>query len=228
LADARLGFVPRTVVFDADSTLVGIEGIDWLAALRPPDVAARIARLTDEAMAGRLPLERVYGERLAAVAPTADELDRLGDAYVAATAPGARECVAALQRAGVRVLIVSGGLRIPLLALSSHLGIARSDVHGVDVFHGAGGVYAGFDTASPLAQQRGKATLVASLEVSHGVARPIVAVGDGSTDAVLRSAGVVEAFVAYTGFVSRESVVRTADFTCDSFERVLALLLPRP
>lgn len=220
--------MPRTVVFDADSTLVGIEGIDWLAALRPPDVAERIARLTDEAMAGALPLERVYGERLAAVAPTEGELERLGAAYVAATAPGARDCVVALQRAGVRVLIVSGGLRVPLLALASHVGIVAEDVHGVDVFHGADGAYAGFDTASPLAQQRGKATLVASLEISHGVARPIVVVGDGSTDAAIRSAGVADAFIAFTGFVARESVVRTADFTCDSFQRVLALLLPRP
>lgn len=220
--------MPRTVVFDADSTLVGIEGIDWLAALRPPEVAARIARLTDEAMAGTLPLERVYAERLAAVAPTERELELLGAAYVAATAPGAPECVAALQRAGVRALIVSGGLRAPLLALSSHLGIASDDVHGVEVFHGVDGSYAGFDTASPLAQQRGKATLVSSLELSHGVARPIVAVGDGSTDVAIRTAGVADAFIAYTGFVSRGSVVRAADFTCDSFERVLALLLPRP
>lgn len=220
--------MPRTVVFDADSTLVGIEGIDWLAALRPSAVATRIARLTEEAMAGTLPLERVYGERLAAVAPTEGELERLGAAYVAATAPGARDCVVALQRAGIRVLIVSGGLRVPLLALSSHLGVVAVDVHGVEVFHGADGSYAGFDTASPLAQQLGKATLVASLEISHGVARPIVAVGDGSTDAAIRSAGVADAFVAYTGFVSRAPVVRTADFICDSFESVLALLLPRP
>lgn len=220
--------MPRTVVFDADSTLVGIEGIDWLAASRPPEVAARIARLTEKAMAGTLPLERVYGERLSVVAPTAGELDRLGTAYVAALAPNARECVAALQRAGVRVLIVSGGLRIPLLALASHLGLVHEDVHGVEVFHHADGGYAGFDAASPLSQQRGKATLVASLVASGAVSRPIVAVGDGSTDVVIRTAGVADAFIAFTGFVSRESVVRAADFTCDSFERVCALLLPRP
>jgi phosphoserine phosphatase len=228
LAESRLGFVPRTVVFDADSTLVGIEGIDWLAGLRPPEVAAQIARRTEEAMSGALPLERVYGERLAAVAPTADELEQLGRAYVAATAPGARECVASLHGAGVRVLIVSGGLRPPLLALATYLGVAAVDVHGVEVSHAADGAYTGFDTASLLAQQHGKAALVKLLERSHGVARPLVAVGDGSTDAAMRTAGVADAFVAYTGFVTRESVVRTADFTCDSFERMLALLLPRP
>ena len=44
----------RSIVLDADSTLCGIEGIDWLATLRPPAVADEIARLTREAMDGAL------------------------------------------------------------------------------------------------------------------------------------------------------------------------------
>lgn len=67
---ARLGAIaPRSVVFDADSTLVGIEGIDWLAARRPSAVAERIAALTEAAMAGERTLEEVYGPRMDAVAP---------------------------------------------------------------------------------------------------------------------------------------------------------------
>lgn len=218
---------PRTVILDADSTLVGIEGIDWLAALRAPEVAARIIALTDEAMAGTRPLEQVYGDRLASVAPTRTELDALGAAYVAAVAPGAAEFVAALQAAGARALIVSGGIHAALLPLAAHLGIPAADVHGVRVQFSPDGAYADFDAASPLAQQRGKATLVASLAASLGLARPIVAVGDGSTDLVIRTAGAADTFVAFTGFVSRDAVVRGADFHVDSFERLRALLLPR-
>ena len=33
----------RSVILDVDSTLCAIEGIDWLAAQRGPEVAARIA-----------------------------------------------------------------------------------------------------------------------------------------------------------------------------------------
>ena len=39
-----------SVVLDVDSTLCGIEGIDFLAARRGPDVGERIAELTDRAM----------------------------------------------------------------------------------------------------------------------------------------------------------------------------------
>ncbi|HEX7918943.1 MAG TPA: hypothetical protein VF454_06025, partial [Gemmatimonadales bacterium] len=54
----------RTVVLDVDSTLTGIEGIDWLAARRDPGTAAQIAALTGRAMNGEVPIESLYGRRL--------------------------------------------------------------------------------------------------------------------------------------------------------------------
>src|SRR5205823_765142 len=97
-----------TVILDVDSTVASIEGIDWLAALRSPDVASRIADGTNKAMEGAIPLEAVYAERLRLVAPRRDEIDALGRAYVTAIAPGARETVTALRAAGVRVMLFSG------------------------------------------------------------------------------------------------------------------------
>jgi len=215
---------PRSVVLDADSTLVGIEGIDWLAERRPPEVAARIATLTSEAMAGRLALEEVYGERLRAVAPTRHEVSLLADAYLAGLAPGAERCVAALRATGCRVLIVSGGLRPALLPLAQRLGIAVPDVHGVGITFHADGTFAEFDRASPLARQHGKPALVGGLALP----RPLVAVGDGSTDLAIRAAGAADLFVAFTGYARRDAVVRAADFVVESFDALTALLLPRP
>ena len=54
----------NSIVLDVDSTLAGIEGIDWLAALRGPAAEARSAELTDKAMQGLIPLEAIYGQRL--------------------------------------------------------------------------------------------------------------------------------------------------------------------
>ena len=220
---AQVGVVaPRCVVFDVDSTLVGIEGIDWIAARRSPAVAERIAALTDAAMAGALTLEEVYGPRLAAVAPTLAEIGELGHAYVAAIAPGAQRCVSALREAGCRSVIVSGGLRPALLPLADALGIPPADVHGVGIKFGAAGAYVDFDRASPLARQFGKATLVAGLSLP----RPLVAVGDGSTDLVIRTAGAADRFIAFTGFTARDTVVRGADHIVTSFDALTALLLP--
>jgi len=224
LPESRLPLPPKSVVFDADSTLVGIEGIDWLAELRTPDVAERIAELTAEAMAGTRPLEEVYGARLAAVSPTRDEVDALGVAYLAALAAGAERCVAALRAAGCRPLIVSGGLRPALLPLAEKLGIAAADVHGVGILFDADGAYVDFERESPLTTQHGKAALVAGL----GLPRTIVAVGDGSTDLAIRTSGAADLFVAFTGFARRDAVVRGADLEVDSFDALHDLLLPRP
>ncbi len=66
-----------TVVLDADSTLAGIEGIDWLAARRGPEVQQSVEALTTQAMDGRLALDQVYTRRLALIEPTSLDLHAL-------------------------------------------------------------------------------------------------------------------------------------------------------
>jgi phosphoserine phosphatase len=83
----------RALLVDVDSTLCGVEGIDWLAERRGPDVAARVAEMTDRAMRGELALDAVYAERLALVRPGRDDLAALAEAYRAALAPGAAEAL---------------------------------------------------------------------------------------------------------------------------------------
>src|SRR4051812_41267126 len=92
-----------SVVLDVDSTVSGIEGIDWLATLRGPAVATNVARLTRQAMDAKTPLEDVYGERLNMVAPTRADISALGQAYIKAVAPGCADAVATLKASGVRV-----------------------------------------------------------------------------------------------------------------------------
>src|SRR5215207_10280974 len=110
----------RTVLFDCDSTLSAIEGIDELAVHCRDDVE----ELTDAAMRGRIALEDVYGRRLELVKPTRAALDALGRQYVARLVPDARETIAALHAAGVDVRIISGGLLPAVLAAASELGVA--------------------------------------------------------------------------------------------------------
>jgi phosphoserine phosphatase len=212
----------RSVVLDVDMTLSGVEGIDWLAAHRNEALRAYVTQRTADAMAGKVPLDAVYGERLDSVAPTLAELQTLGLAYRTKLAPGARDAVQALHDAGVRVVLVSGGLRIAVLSLAEMLGIADTDVHAVQTMHDERGLYDGFDHQSPLATQEGKPTIVRTL----GLPAPVLAVGDGSTDLAIRVAGAADAFAAYTGFVRRDPVVAGADHVLTSFRDLITLVLP--
>ena len=96
----------RSVVFDCDSTLSTIEGVDELARRKGIDVA----RLTADAMAGLVPLNEVYGARLQQIAPTTDDLIWLADLYARTVVPGAREVVGALTDLGIECHVISGGL----------------------------------------------------------------------------------------------------------------------
>jgi len=211
-----------SVVLDVDSTLSGIEGIEWLAALRGDEVRDRIAALTTAAMAGEIALDAIYADRLDAIRPTRDELAALGATYITERAEGAEQAIAALTSAGVRVVLVSGGIRDAILPLAALLGIETADVHAVSVRCEAGGAYADFDRASPLATQGGKPLLVRALKLQP----PVLAVGDGSTDLAIRTAGACDVFAAYTGFVERASVVEGADLSVGSFAKLLEIALP--
>lgn len=122
-----------TLVFDCDSTLSAIEGIDELAGPRKAEIAA----LTERAMAGEVPLEAVYGRRLELLRPTREQVAALGQQYVAAALPHALELVRALKALRKRVCILSGGLRQAVFALADHLQIDSGDVFAVDIFMAA-------------------------------------------------------------------------------------------
>ncbi len=222
---ARDGENPRvarfaTVILDVDSTLSAVEGVDWLAARRGPAVAAQVHRLTDDAMNGRLALEDVYARRLEQIAPSRDDVHALADEYRATVAHGAHATIARMKEGGIRVVAVSGGVHEAIVPLCRELSLEERDIFAVSLMWNAGGEYAGFDRSSPLATQRGKPEIVRALALPH----PILAVGDGSTDAAIKTGNAADAFAAYTGFVRREPVVAVADFVIDSFASLLTLV----
>ncbi len=194
----------QTVVLDVDSTISAIEGIDWLAALRDQRTADAVAALTADAMESRVSLDDVYHRRLDLIRPTRDEIATLSQVYITTALPGVREAIDAWRAAGVRVLLVSGGLRDAILPLAGWLGIETQDLHAVDIVYDAAGTAIGLATTAPLARKGGKPLVIQSLSL----ARPLLAVGDGATDAEL--APHVDRFLAFTGVARRESVVAAA------------------
>jgi phosphoserine phosphatase len=213
--------VPKflSVVLDVDSTLSGIEGIDWIAARRSPEIASEVERLTAAAMAGKRTLPEVYGARLELVKPTVAELRELSRAYWDNVAAGAGAAIARMLAAGVRIDVVSSGFHDAVAPFVDRLGISEVRVHAVRVEFDQQGDFASFDVTAPLVVQGGKRLVAESLRLR----RPVLAVGDGITDAEIRP--VADAFAAFTGFARREPVVAIADFTVGSFAELERLVL---
>jgi phosphoserine phosphatase len=209
----------RSVVLDVDSTLCGIEGIDALAKRRGPDVGRAIAALTERAMNGELTLDEIYGERLELIQPTKGDIRALAGGYAAALAPDAADVVRQLRARGVHLVLVSGGIRQAIAPVAHALGFDKEDLNAVSLTFDASGRYIDYDAQSPLTTQHGKRTVVEHL----ALARPILAVGDGSTDIAMRRAA--DAFAAYVGFARRDNVVAAADFVIASFAELADLVL---
>jgi phosphoserine phosphatase len=208
-----------SIVLDVDSTLSNVEGIDWLAAQRGRAVELWSAELTARAMAGAIPIDAVYGERMNVIRPTLSEIQDLGRVYLDRIAAGARETLHEFRKAGMDLVMVSGGLRQAILPLAAELGVAEHRVHAVPVFFAVDGAYAGFDNASPFTRQTGKREEVAKMRLRA----PVLAVGDGMTDAEMKS--VVDSFAAFIGFQRREPVVELADHVVKDFNELHALVL---
>jgi phosphoserine phosphatase len=209
----------NSVVLDVDSTLSGVEGIDWLASQRGAEVEAWSGSLTARAMEGLIPIEAVYGERMAIVKPTRSEIKELSAIYIDRVARGARETLAELREHGVELVLVSGGLREAILPLAKELGIRDERVHAVSVFFGSDGEYTGFDERSLMTRQNGKRATVKEMALKG----PVLAVGDGMTDCEIRP--VVDGFAAFTGFMKRDPVVDRADYVIENFDQLRALVL---
>lgn len=214
-----------SVVLDVDSTLCGIEGIDFLAARRGPRVGAEIAAVTDRAMRGEIALESVYGRRLTIIRPTRVDIAALADAYRRAVAPGAPEAIATMRAAGVRVVLVSGGIRQAIEPVARALGFGAADLVAVSLTFSPTGDYAAFDDRSPLTTQQGKCEIVGKLIADGRLPRPVLAVGDGSTDIAMGEAA--DTFAAYTEFARRAAVVEAAAFELHDFEELLKRVIPR-
>ena len=202
-----------SIVLDCDSTLVTIEGIDVLAQ----EHAAAIRALTDAAMEGAIPLEEVYGRRLEMIRPDRAAVLALGEAYLDALVPDARETLQALLWLGKQVRVLSGGLRPAVEAVAGALNIPPEHVAAVDIWFDSDGAYRDFERTSPLARSGGKAEVISAWKLP----RPVLLVGDGATDLEARPA--VDAFAAFTGVVQRPAVVQEADVALSGLAGLLAL-----
>jgi len=180
------------VIFDCDSTLTAIEGVDEMARLAGCE--AEVAALTAMAMEGGLPLEAVYARRLHLLQPTRDHLQQLRWLYRENIVPDSVEVIAALQALGRKVCIVSGGVAEAVQDFGQFLGVQADDIYAVELeFNQLSGRWwedwnhAGEHNPAerylthadgPLTVGKGKAAIIRALRLKHR-GRTLM-VGDGA------------------------------------------------
>lgn len=208
------------ICFDCDSTLSKIEGIDELA--KWAGVGEEMAKLTDLAMNGELPLEAVYGKRLETIQPDRASIEKLGDLYILKMVDGVEELFASLLGKGKEVHIISGGLRQAILPLANILNVPEHNVHAVDISFNPDGSYLSFDVISPLARSGGKGDICKQLLNGK---QSLAIIGDGKTDMEAKQPGVT--VIGFGGICDRPIVRQLSDYYTKeaSLMAVLAYIL---
>lgn len=202
MAIVQAGKIPsKLIVFDCDSTLSSIEGIDELGRAGGPEMFARIEAMTNDAMNGKIPVEAVFGERLRIIRPTAASVAAVGQKYIDTVEPTASATLEKLRAAGWTPIILSGGFRNAIRPLADFLKIER--VEAVDLFFDAMGNYTGFDETYPTTRSGGKPEVIRALKQELKPAR-VVMVGDGVSD--LETKPEVDLFVGFGRYAARDKV----------------------
>lgn len=189
----RLGF--EVIIFDCDSTLSTIEGIDTLGEM--VGKKEEIAKLTRMAMDGVLPFEEVFKTRLEIIRPTRTHLLKLGRLYIDNLVTDTKGVIEALHHLGKEVYLVSGGYTAALLELGSELGVPDKNIFGNDLLFDDDGFYQTY-IEGPLHRNHGK------LQIVRQISGRKMMIGDSITD--LETKECVDLFVGFGGIVKRPVV----------------------
>jgi phosphoserine phosphatase len=209
----------KLLLFDCDSTLSAIEGIDELGRLRGPEVFKAVEDMTTQAMDGSTPMESIFAKRLDMIKPTLKELESIGQKYIQQVEPTAVDTIKKLKAAGWTVIIVSGGFTQAIRPLAQYLGIER--VEAVELRFNADGSYAGYVESCPTAKSKGKNVVVLKLR-DEFKAYQMILVGDGASD--LEVKGDVDKMIGFGRYTPRPKVKAGADAFITSLDQLISLL----
>lgn len=223
----------KHVIFDCDSTLTSIEGIDALASQLGK--AWRVSVLTEAAMSGDVELEDVYAKRLRTLKPTRRQVQAIKQLYKQNAVTDAKSVISALSSLGHEVYIISGGLAEPVIEFGTYLGVPRQNIQAVSLeYDQLKGKWWEQIEDQPNEAERYLTHAEEALTISDGKAIIIkellkerngrsVLVGDGVSD--LLAGQVVDLFVGYGGVTRRKKVAHEAPvyITSESLSPLLAL-----
>jgi phosphoserine phosphatase len=217
----------KLIAFDMDSTLINIECVDEIA-----DAAGRkaeVAAITEAAMRGEIADYKDSLRRRVALLKgvTVAHMQQVYDQRLQLN-PGAAELVAACKKAGLKVLLVSGGFTFFTDRIRERLGIdfARSNVLEVQDTPG-GGVLTGRMVDQPwgdICDGAEKRRTLLEVSTLLGISpAQCIAMGDGAND--LPMMGVAGLSVAYH---AKPAVREKAHVAINSggLDRLLEVLVP--
>jgi len=212
----------KTYIFDFDKTIVSIECLEVLAEIslvHNPQNEKRtkqIRRITEQGMNGIIPFGESLKKRFALFTPTDENIQETLVRIKHSITPSILRNMSFFRNNAEQIYIVSGGFKEFIIPVAQILGIPKDHVFANTMKKDRKGNIIGFDTHNPLSKDGGKIIVAQRLQKRH-----IVVIGDGYTDAQVKTMGVAKRFIAFTEHVARKNVIKLADGVARSFEEII-------
>ncbi len=210
-----------SIVFDVDSTLTTIEGLDFLAKIKGKE--EELSKITKAAMGGDMSMRMAMEIKMKTISPSYDDLVQMGREYILNTTPGAIETIEFFKRNFIDVWILTGNFNPGVSIFADYLGIKPKNVLTNEIHFDANNNYLGFNLNNPLSNNGGKAITITK---HKNKLQRTVLVGDGSTD--LDTQDVVDLFIGFGGVVYRQNVKEKSDIYVmdDNLKAIIPFVIP--
>jgi len=214
------------LVFDFDSTLVSVEGLDELFARSlegAGDRGERIAafrEITDLGMAGALSADESLSRRLGVLKADRTMVQEVAEAISRTLSPSVTRNLDFFRQRLPWIHVVSGGFEELIVPTLERLGIPPARLQAHRFRWDPDGRIVGLDPTTVMATG-GKPAV---LERIRDEGTPVWMVGDGATDLEVREMGLADRFIAFTENRHRDPVVAKADHVAHSMDDLIGLL----
>ncbi|CAM3755900.1 phosphoglycerate dehydrogenase [Aquirufa aurantiipilula] len=214
---------PLHIVIDFDSTFTKVEGLDELANIalqgnpKQKEIVSKIREITEKGMTGSYSFADSLRDRVALLSANRSHVDQLIAFLKGKISDSFNRNKEFILENAEQILIVSSGFKDFIVPVVQELGIPAENVFANTFNYDAEGNITGYDHDNLLSKDRGKVSLLQSLQLEGEV----YVIGDGYTDYELREAGLANKFFAFTENVSRKVVVEKADHVVPSLDEFL-------
>ncbi len=215
----------RNFVFDFDSTLTSVEGLDVLAEIslknnpERDEVVKKIQEITDLGIDGDISFTDSLSRRIALLKANKSQLGELIDFLKTKLSDSVKANQQFFEKYRDQIYVISCGFKEFIEPVVADLGIAPERVFANTFKYDQNGTIIGFDEANPLSQHNGKVNCLKE----SGIDGEIQIIGDGYSDYVMRREGVADKFFAYTENVSRKKATDNADHVVASLDEFISI-----